>query len=263
MWWCVPIFAASSAQCSAADSFRASFLCSFYSDLIIAEDVKYSFDVRWLNAYLKHIFLCVCEEALKYHTWKVRCCCCCCLCRIRSFSCEQSWKLCLRFSEGILYVCIDAPCVSAKGGEWVSEGEKMQSSACLSGHAIQHREKPFIQQSLPTPASKLPSNSVRAEWTRWQGSAALSPPLLYSHPEHVCFLQLPPLSHSPPKNISASSFPSVFSFLLIPFYVLPVVSFSLLRVILLHNDLLLSLLSHFLSHDALTILWSLSVHPLN
>lgn len=144
--------------------------------------------------------------------------------------------------------------MSAKGGEWVSEGEKMQSSACLSGHAIQHREKPFIQQSLPTPASKLPSNSVRAEWTRWQGSAALSPPLLYSHPEHVCFLQLPPLSHSPPKNISASSFPSVFSFLLIPFYVLPVVSFSLLRVILLHNDLLLSLLSHFLSHDALTIL---------
>lgn len=89
------------------------------------------------------------------------------------------------------------------------------------------------------------------------------PPLLCSHPEHVCFLQLPPLSHSPPKNISASSFPSVFSFLLIPFYVLPVVSFSLLRVILLHNDLLLSLLSHFLSHDALTILWSLSVHPLN
>lgn len=72
------------------------------------------------------------------------------------------------------------------------------------------------------------------------------------------FLQLPPLSHSayptPPKNISASSFPSVFSFLLIPFYVLPVVSFSFLRVILLHNDLLLSLLSHFLSHDALTIL---------
>lgn len=89
------------------------------------------------------------------------------------------------------------------------------------------------------------------------------PPLLCSHPEHVCFLQLPPLSHSPPKNISASSFPSVFSFLLIPFYVLPVVSFSLLCVILLHNDLLLSLLSHFLSHDALTILWSLSVHPLN
>lgn len=93
------------------------------------------------------------------------------------------------------------------------------------------------------------------------------PPLLCSHPEHVCFLQLPPLSHSayptPPKNISTSSFPSVFSFLLIPFYVLPVVSFSFLRVILLHNDLLLSLLSHFLSHDALTILWSLSVHPLN
>lgn len=123
----------------------------------------------------------------------------------------------------------------------------MQSSACLSGHAIQHREKPFIQQSLPTPASKLPSNSVRAEWTRWQGSAALSPPLLCSHPDHVCFLQLPPLSHSayptPPKNISASSFLSVFSFLLIPFYVLPVVSFSFLRVILLHNDLLLSAFS--------------------
>lgn len=187
-----------SAQCSAADSFRASFLCSFYSDLIIAEDVKYSFDVRWLNAYLKHIFLCVCEEALKYHTWKVRCCCCCCLCRIRSFSCEQSWKLCLRFSEGILYVCIDAPCVSAKGGEWVSEGEKMQSSACLSGHAIQHREKPFIQQSLPTPASKLPSNSVRAEWTRWQGSAALSPPYSVLTPNmfvfysFLLFLILPP-----------------------------------------------------------------------
>lgn len=151
-------------------------------------------------------------------------------------------------------MCIDAPCVSAKGGEWVSEGEKMQSSACLSGHAIQHREKPFIQQSLPTPASKLPSNSVRAEWTRWQGSAALSPPHSVLTPNMFVFLQLPPLSHSPPKNISASSFPSVFSFLLIPFYVLPVVSFSLLRVILLHNDLLLSLLSHFLSHDALTIL---------
>lgn len=73
------------------------------------------------------------------------------------------------------------------------------------------------------------------------------PPLLCSHPDHVCFLQLPPLSHSayptPPKNISASSFLSVFSFLLIPFYVLPVVSFSFLRVILLHNDLLLSAFS--------------------
>lgn len=143
----------------------------------------------------KTLFLCVCEEALKYHTWKVRCCC---LCRIRSFSCEQSWKLCLRFSEGILYVCIDAPCVSAKGGEWVSEGEKMQSSACLSGHAIQHREKPFIQQSLPTPASKLPSNSVRAEWTRWQGSAALSPPYSVLTPNmfvfysFLLFLILPP-----------------------------------------------------------------------
>lgn len=84
-------------------------------------------------------------------------------------------------------MCIDAPCVSAKGGEWVSEGEKMQSSACLSGHAIQHREKPFIQQSLPTPASKLPSNSVRAEWTRWQGSAALSPPSTLFSPRTCLF----------------------------------------------------------------------------
>lgn len=55
----------------------------------------------------------------------------------------------------------------------------MQSSACSSGHTIQHREKPFIQQSRPTPPSKLPSNSVRPEWTRWHSSAA---PPIPSHP---------------------------------------------------------------------------------
>lgn len=59
----------------------------------------------------------------------------------------------------------------------------MQSSACLSGHTIQHREKPFIQHSLPNPPSKLPSNSVRPEWTRWHGSTAL--PLSTPPPPHT------------------------------------------------------------------------------
>lgn len=54
----------------------------------------------------------------------------------------------------------------------------MQSSACLSGHTIQHREKPFIQHSLPTPPSKLPSNSVLAEWTHWHGSTKFPLPSL-------------------------------------------------------------------------------------
>lgn len=87
----------------------------------------------------------------------------------------------------------------------------MQSSACLSGHTIQHREKPFIQHSLPTPPSKLPGNSVWPEWTRWHGSTALAAPHtpLPSQPDSVCPSQLPPLSHSLhlpllPKHLSFS-----------------------------------------------------------
>lgn len=75
-------------------------------------------------------------------------------------------------------------CVCAESRERTSEGKKVQSSACLSGHAIQHREKPFIQHSLPAPPSKLPSNSARPEWTCWHGSPALgSPPSLCCRPD--------------------------------------------------------------------------------
>ncbi len=99
-------------------------------------------------------------------------------------------------------VCV---CVCEGGRTGESEGEKMQSSACLSGHTIQHREKPFIQHSLPTPPMKLPSNSVRPEWTRWHGSVAIRPH--HHHHPHplqrtlfcrtfVCSSQLRPLSHS-------------------------------------------------------------------
>lgn len=49
----------------------------------------------------------------------------------------------------------------------------MQSSACLSGLTIQHREEPFIHAGLPNPPSKLPSNSLLPEWTRWQPTPLL------------------------------------------------------------------------------------------
>lgn len=95
------------------------------------------------------------------------------------------------------YLCV---CVCAeRGRKGDSEREKVQSSACLSGHTIQHREEPFMQHSLPTPPSKLPSNSVWSEWTRWHGSTTSPPPPhtpLCSQPDTVCPFQLPPLSHS-------------------------------------------------------------------
>lgn len=83
-------------------------------------------------------------------------------------------------------MCVLMCCVCERegggGGENGSARGRKCSSACLSGHTIQHREKPFIQHSLPTPPSKLPSNSVLPEWTRWHGkhSADPPPPLLLS-----------------------------------------------------------------------------------
>lgn len=87
-----------------------------------------------------------------------------------------------------------------EGGGRVSEGEKMQSSACLSGHTIQHREKPFIQHSLPILPSKLPSNSVRPQLTRWHGSIAWPPP-----PPPPISLSSPLLSPRPCLFFTASS----------------------------------------------------------
>lgn len=81
------------------------------------------------------------------------------------FICQSVFLLCP------MCVCL---CESSEGKNGCERGGKMQSSACLSGHTIQRREKPFIQHSLPTPPSKLPSNSLWPEWTRWHGSTALT-----------------------------------------------------------------------------------------
>lgn len=78
-----------------------------------------------------------------------------------------------QFCRRVYCTCVLCEC---EGGARVSEGEKVQSSACLSGHPIQHREKPSIQHGLPTPPSKLPSNSTWPEWTCWHSSTA-APPL--------------------------------------------------------------------------------------
>lgn len=80
-------------------------------------------------------------------------------------------------SQSVLVLCPECVCVCVAGertGASERWGGEMPSSACLSGHTIQRREKPFIQHSLPTPPSELPSNSVWAEWTRWHGSSALT-----------------------------------------------------------------------------------------
>lgn len=67
------------------------------------------------------------------------------------------------------------------------EGEKLQSSACLSGHTIQHRERSPLFSSLPTPL-KLPSNSAPTEWTGWHDSADFpSHPRSPSSPGHCLF----------------------------------------------------------------------------
>lgn len=86
----------------------------------------------------------------------------------------QSDVIC--FCPGVNYKCALMCVCEYEGGERVSEAEKPHSSACLSGQAIQHREKLFIQHRLPTPPSKLPSNSVGPELTRWHGSITRSPP---------------------------------------------------------------------------------------
>lgn len=115
---------------------------------------------------------------------------------------KKETKLSILLILWIMYVCVDVSCVCVCvfRGEWVSErGEKMQSSACLSGYTIQHREKLFIQHSLPTPTSKLPSNSEQPEWTGWHGGS--TPPFIptaphCSQPDCVCSSQLQPPSHS-------------------------------------------------------------------
>lgn len=80
------------------------------------------------------------------------------------------------FYQSVFLLCPMCVCLceSSEGKNGCERGGKMQSSACLSGHTIQRREKPFIQHSLPTPPSKLPSNSLWPEWTRWHGSTALT-----------------------------------------------------------------------------------------
>lgn len=157
--WRVPIFAATQTQRWAVDSFHAFlFLVLFFhltcfcsTDVISAGETNEMF--VWLRSRMKSVPLC------ENITWTVN---------------VQPAKR-YKPSEKALFlpVCVaDVSCVSAvRGRMGESEGEKMQSSACLSGHTIQHREKPFIQHSPPTPPSKLPSNSGwLSEWTRWHGS---------------------------------------------------------------------------------------------
>ena len=97
---------------------------------------------------------------------------------------DKSRQLCASFCPACFTVCECREVGGGRTGE--SEGgEKMQSSACLSGHTIQHREKPFIQHSLPTTPSKLPSNSERA----WMDSLAW---------QHRATASLHPTLHPPP-----------------------------------------------------------------
>lgn len=182
--WRVPIFAATQTRCSAVDSFQ-HFLFSPPPCAVISA-AMWSAE-RSQNALVlknKRVWWCLCT--VKKDTTPA----------------TKADNSVPRFVPNVLLY------VSAEGWEGGERGggerEKMQSSACLSGHTIQHREKPFIQHSLPTTPSKLPSNSERAwmDSLAWQhrATASLPPPHpptpLCSQPDSVCSSQLAPLSHS-------------------------------------------------------------------